>query len=338
MKRKNLIYAILITVMAFFTSCEKEILKMEQDQKCSNILTFKNIEEFNTELNNVLKLNTEEKTKWEQQKGFKSFGVAAEKFYETINPDEFKDVEEVKEFVSQNAKYIQLINEDGEYSVEIRFYDEPLRFFINEENIFQIGERAYKVFEKGMISTSVRNMNKLKVIEEINFEQFKNDPDLIFNICNEQDYKSVSSDCSDPTYGNEGGGYDESCVIQPYNKKYRTNTEIRPKHWDDYVYGSIAASWYRVECQVKTLGFWWLHSTTISSEVTAQLVYTDRVHGLTTVNTSDSYTGSSISYIERYSGFISDILTGWDPEPYFNSYNVWGSMADPGAESSVIYN
>ena len=123
-----------------------------------------------------------------------------------------------------------------------------------------------------------------------------------------------------------------------YINRIVKSIEIKADHWDDYYSGSIAASWYKVKCQVKRLGIWWGHSTTINSEVTAQLVYIDRVHGYTTVNTSDDYTASSVKYIERYSGFISDVLTGWDPEPYFNKYYARGTITDGNAECCVRYN
>ena len=84
MKSKNLIYALLITVIAIFTSCEKEDANSLKDQECSNILYFENLNQFNDEVQKVLSLSTEEKINWAQKEGFNSFGVASETFYEKI--------------------------------------------------------------------------------------------------------------------------------------------------------------------------------------------------------------------------------------------------------------
>jgi len=275
------------------------------------MLYFTDVNELINELLNVLPLSTEEKIKWEQQKGFKSLGLASEIFYETINPDDFKNIDEVKQFIAKNSNYIELVLENGEYSVETKFHNNPLRFFMNSDNMYQIGDRCFKVLEKGIVSASIQNQEKLKNIDDNSFAQFMDDTDFHFSKSAEPSLKSTSSVCA-----NGGSG-----VSEPFGR-YRTKIKIWPDYFDDYFYGSIAASFYKAECQIKTLGIWWAHQTTLYTSVNTQMVYWDATINRTrTVNTSDNYSSPSLeSSVERFSGFISWSLTGLDPNPYFNSY------------------
>ena len=76
MKSKILIFVTIIFVTIFIYSCEKEENNLLNND-CSNMLYFTDVNELINELLNVLPLSTEEKIKWEQQKGFKSFLVSS---------------------------------------------------------------------------------------------------------------------------------------------------------------------------------------------------------------------------------------------------------------------
>jgi hypothetical protein len=308
---KKYLFLLLVAVATILASCTKTEEEALQTKDCEDVLCFNNFAEFENELKSVLTLNTEEKVKWEQQRGFKSLGVAAEKFYDTIEPDAFKSLDEVKAFVEKNRKVIQLVVKNGEYSVVPIYSNNPLRFFINEEGLFLIGNEAYKVLGNGMFSTAIQNVDKLKIIDEENKNSFMNDQDLKYSTLIGENLKSTS--CSN-------GGSDESLPITTGSKTYRTTINIWPTYFDDYQ-GSIAASFYSAGCQVRTLGIWWNHKTTVYTNVSTQLVYTDMANGLTIVNTSDTYTSPTLVYsVDRFAGYISSILTGYDPNPYFNSY------------------
>lgn len=88
------------------------------------------------------------------------------------------------------------------------------------------------------------------------------------------------------------------------------------------MYGSIASSFYRAECQIRTLGIWWLHQTTLYTNVTTELGFYNHFEGpqvVTTQELNGEYPNTQ--FVERSFNYVADILTGWDPEPYFNSYN-----------------
>nr|MBP7509046.1 hypothetical protein [Prolixibacteraceae bacterium] len=116
-------------------------------------------------------------------------------FYKTINLEKFKNIDEVKEFASQNKDYIELVHKNGVYTLETRFYNNPARYFLNSDKIFQIENNVYKLFDSGSISTKIENINKLKEINNDNYEAFKNDSDLIYSENKNLNLKSVSSAC-----------------------------------------------------------------------------------------------------------------------------------------------
>jgi hypothetical protein len=71
------------------------------------------------ELSTVLEMSTSEKVNWAERKGFTSYGVEADIFYESVDPDKFKNEEEIIAFV-EKSKCLEIVNEcDGEKSVQI---------------------------------------------------------------------------------------------------------------------------------------------------------------------------------------------------------------------------
>jgi hypothetical protein len=53
----------------------------------------------------------------------KSFGQICDEFYQTIDPESFKSLEEVKAFVARNSRYLTLINDGNEdYTLEVAMY------------------------------------------------------------------------------------------------------------------------------------------------------------------------------------------------------------------------
>ena len=64
-----------------------------------------------------------------------------EELYFRINPEEFKSVEQVKDFLASNSEYLQLIeDEDGELTLETLLFKNPNRYFINKDKMFQIND------------------------------------------------------------------------------------------------------------------------------------------------------------------------------------------------------
>jgi hypothetical protein len=329
---KNLKICLVIALFSFgavvFNSCSNEDefinnnkLEVEKESECPNMLYFETFEEFDKELQHVITLGINEKAKWAEQKGFNSLGVEAEKFLDNVDPENFKNIDEIKNFIEQHNNYIQLIEEDGEYSVQTIYYNTPLRFFMNEEGIFQVGKYVFKVFDKAEVTTSIQNLDKLKEINENNFEQFKEDTDICINMVSKPKLKTViiETDCTNGSSGT-------SQRIKTGKKYYRTKLLIVPESHDYHLIGrSIARLRYKIECQVLSIG-WWPHKTTLRAEIQAEVVYTkDGVPGTFTMHPDINYVSEKLkSYYEAMAYNITSISYGYDSGAYLTEYYARG--------------
>ncbi len=132
------IFAVVMVMM--FTACEKEEILNLDNQNKNNILAFKSIEEFNNTLAKVNAMSKPERLEWERHQGFKSFGTICDEFYETINPERFKNVEEVQLFVAQHNDKIELYtSSDGEIYCVTRDFDNTKRYLMNGNKEYIIG-------------------------------------------------------------------------------------------------------------------------------------------------------------------------------------------------------
>ncbi|MCF8357641.1 MAG: hypothetical protein K9H26_02710 [Prolixibacteraceae bacterium] len=339
---KNLKIYLVMTLLSFsavvFNSCSNEDelinsndLKIEE---CPNILYFENAEEISNELSYVLTLNTEEKIKWQEEKGFKSLGVEAEKFYSTINPNEFCSKEEIERFVKKNRKYLQITSDEGEQTVEPVFSANPYRFLINEDQLFQIGENVIKILQNGYVAGHESKIDKIKVINDNNMEQFNQDEDL--KVYEKETILKSAGDCDD------GESAFSERIFSTGGNWYRTYIKVEPRYVDDFFIGSLAQSYYKAGCQILNM-FWWWHRTRIYTNVSTQMVYNFPSGGLILSRTVDTYENTSFAnvfpFIERFSNYQASITTGFDPNPYFNSYHAEchsDAHVGPNGEGKVI--
>ena len=72
----------------------------------------KDYADYDNALSSLTQMSREEILDWEDSKGFRSFGSIADSIYYSINPDDFKSVDEIYEFVKNNEKYIELITDE----------------------------------------------------------------------------------------------------------------------------------------------------------------------------------------------------------------------------------
>lgn len=167
-------YLLLVLVSLGMISCKKEVVS-ENDKTEQTDLTnsdtgayFASIEDYDRELQKVLSMNLRELLEWQKQQSYTSFGVECERFYSKINPEVFKSQEEIFTFVEENQKYIHFATDDnGDMAVESQLASHPNRFFISKDKIFTIQNMAYKCYNEGMISTSIENIEKLKLITDM---------------------------------------------------------------------------------------------------------------------------------------------------------------------------
>ncbi|HOG05080.1 MAG TPA: hypothetical protein PK978_02455 [Paludibacter sp.] len=142
---KNLFCILAIITSMMFTACEKEDVINHDTQKKENILVFKSIEEFDNTLAKVNAMTESERLEWEKQQGFKSFGTICDEFYETIEPEQFKSIEEVRTFVEKNNDKIEFYtSSDGEIYCVTKDFNNSKRYLMNENREYVIGSVIIK--------------------------------------------------------------------------------------------------------------------------------------------------------------------------------------------------
>lgn len=155
-KENSKIVLALIFLLTFgLFSCSKDDL-VDQNLKnsISDIFYFADDATHNDIRNKVLAMNLDELRAYEDSLGYCSFGRKCDEIYNNIDEDEFLSEEDITKFVEMNSEYLQFIDIDGELYLETVLYDNPNRYLINDDKVFQIGEYVYKVFADGMVRTN----------------------------------------------------------------------------------------------------------------------------------------------------------------------------------------
>ncbi len=88
-------------------------------------------------------MTKEERSAWEKEQGFKSFGTICDEFYETIDPESFKNVEEVKAFVEKNSDKIEFYtSSDGEIYCVTKDFLSAQRYLTNSNQACIINNKV----------------------------------------------------------------------------------------------------------------------------------------------------------------------------------------------------
>ena len=156
------IIGIIATIAVITASCNKvdglletDIFETETQNttiKKTAILSFDNSSSLDVALHEILSLKQEERVVKNATIGFKSFATITQELYETIDPDRFQNLEEIKAFVEKRSKYLQLIPEKhGEYTLEVVAYRNPYSYLANENGEIKIGGSICKITEESVI-------------------------------------------------------------------------------------------------------------------------------------------------------------------------------------------
>ncbi len=309
MKIKNAIFFLLGTIILFFSSCKEDL---NSDGICGpDILYFRDMDEFKSEMEKVLQMTSEERDIWEQEKGFKSFGIAAEKFYKSIDQEKFKSIDEFKQFVNNHSKYIQLIEENGDYILETQFYNNPCRYFMNEEGMYQIGENLYRIVKSGTFYCKLENYDLLKDVDTDRL-RISSENGEVYCFISESTHKSSSLGCGTGSIDNTKKEVDGSW--------YMTKMELGCKN--EFETGASEASYYYKITSYKR-GFLWiyyLYSDNITFSIKSKVKYLNENTGyiITDFNESNSVVDNSI---EGFSKYATSSKSNFDSTPCFLSFN-----------------
>ena len=160
---KRIIYYLALAMLVL-TSCDKEELSITEPTASTkkDILTFATQEDFDKTLAKINAMSKEQRLAWEKEQGFKSFGTICDEFYETLNPLNYSNIEQVQKLT--NINLLSVYEEDGNFFIEPKYIKEPRRNLMNNEMMYLIKDKVVKIFDEGDVYTSIININTLRNI------------------------------------------------------------------------------------------------------------------------------------------------------------------------------
>jgi hypothetical protein len=148
--------------------------------------------------------------------------------------------------VNRNNEYLQLIEEEnGEYTLETKYYNILYKYFLNQDRIFQVGDKMYKAYSECLISVDESKVEELK---NSNFEMAQKLKGSKIKLS--QNYLKSTSNC---------GSYDE-VRADSNNERIKQQFSANIYDWDDSwgincvhiatAYKRVWPIWYRVGRQI----------------------------------------------------------------------------------------
>lgn len=329
MKTKYLNLAIAFIVIITMSACKKDQSNPQESKNdpSTKILAFKNMEEYQQTLKEVSSLSSDERVAWEDAKGFKSFGRVCDEIYSKIKPEEFRNSDEIKTFVSKNSDYIQLVKgDDGEFSVESKLNSNSFRYLVNCDKLFQIGTDSYKVFESAIVSCKNEQIVQLKAMNETNISSFERNPSFSITHLGQV---TILKSTDDLSYNcGTSDGYTKT------NGTDRTSISISVQQIDMPPVTQLYCT-YLVKPQHKSI-FWFNCTRTISASIKVRIDHYNWGGANSGTWNNELFTiyepGKLLSQL---SGEFINVLESANGQPvahnaHFGGYNCWGSTPSAG--------
>lgn len=316
-KLSSVILLSLSVVMFFFSCSEEDIISPQKNDKRLQIYKFKDTKEYNKTMEKVLSYSLEELIDWENSNGIASYGRICDEFYASIDFSQFKARQEIIDFVDLHSNYLQLEeNENGELMLETKLCNNPNRYVINNQMMFQVGDSLFKVFENGISTSHVTNYEKLNKLDDRTFNLKKSQVKTHKCIPIEPSIKGTASNCgtSDDDYESSGNNRTHMWISCSY------------EHIWDYVMNRPAGTWvetyYKVRPYKRTLGIWYWSTRTISCDINTAIEfyingswYSENLYG-GVLNKRDSKVEGTYGFWAS-SGYFSVTSI------YFAEYDCW---------------
>lgn len=312
MKVKSLLTLIISTLVVLLSSCSKEYPETLLDSNIisdSEILVFKSIEDFQSTINKVNQMSQSELEKYEKSIGFKSFGRICDEIYYSIEPDSFKDIYEIKEFVSKNSNFITFhTDKTGDTYCLPQEFNNKERYVFNTEKMYVIGNYVYRKIEDTLVCSDIKNLTTLKNI--ISTEEVMNNPLFII-----QKFDSESSDFAKKEQ------YEDDDPNGRYKLKLFIQTELfhysLPGKWETHRETEFKITNYK-----KSLGIWFQSSLRTTFEIDL-ISYDDRSEIYRQVTASGNNVKEAV--IKDSDKIKLQDGLSWDYPPYFSYYYATAS-------------
>jgi hypothetical protein len=303
-------------------SCSKsDITPKTNSEQALNVPTFKSGESFIELGKTIYSFTHEERKKYEDSHGYKSFGRICDELYFSILPSKFKSIEEAEKFVSEHSEYIQLIpNDDGSLTLETVDYNNPYRYFMDINKIFRVDNSLFKVFEESIATTDSENLDNLMSLTAVNLSSLNDEKIKVVNYKisgRENRLKDDALNC---------GSHKDNHVD---NGDQRTHYELDIYEMDQM--GTQVYAHYLVRPYNKVLGIWYWCQRTISATIKVANDY--YVSPLWDRTKDTYYEGGELAY--SLSGNIGE---KWISAPnsvphicHFGGYYIWADTPSTNA-------
>ncbi len=318
-----------IIFLILFNSCTKEQSEQNVDVFLgNNMLVFKTAEEYYAAVEKTIKLNYDELKDWEETQGFKSYGRTCEEIYFSIKPDQLNTIDDIHDVVRKYSSFLTLVkDENNEYVLEHFLFNNPLRYIINNNKMFQVKDIVYKVFETFYVYTNYENINELIKFDESDL--FLNNNKFNISLVNNTsiiDSKDVPNFCG-------VGEYEDDVTVNDNKTRLTIGVHQPPAGAPGW---SVARCYYIVRPLKKTLGIWfWVTGRTMSASIKIALDYRipggwDRQLLLNSYHNvaASKFEGEGIQWV--YFG-----QTDYNLTVHFGAYDCWATSFSTGSNNPV---
>lgn len=221
----------------------------------------------------------------------------------------------MKQYVNSNSEYLQLIEEDGEFTLESQLYNSKERFLVNKDGMYQIQDTVYKILDNNKIAVMVDNIDLLKQID--NSSDLDKYSEMLVH-CNylPSSHKDAYIEC---------GKYKKWWTT---NGKNRTRVEIKVS-WDGY----NVETWYQVRPLKRSWGAWIWCSRTIDFDIKLGINYAVSTPGFEDKWYNKSYSFKNREHTSKFEHTYRE-WTGYNgSSQHFSSYSIYADTPSTSAIS-----
>ena len=172
--KKNFVIVFLTAGVCFAPSCTKnpdeisDKLDQEMQAKVEAIPEYSSWGEVNSVIEKASSCeNIDELARFEVESNRSSIGRLSIEFYSKIDLNSLGSKEELLDLWQNNMRYFDTsIVENGEIFIHPKWFDSPFRYVANEEGLFRIGEKVFRLFKKEVVSCNIEYFDMLLSLRE----------------------------------------------------------------------------------------------------------------------------------------------------------------------------
>jgi hypothetical protein len=314
MKKINFFwYFLIILCLCTITSCEKEQPNFSIVMTNERILVFEDFDDLLETIIQVNQMTRAQLIEYEEQMNYTSYGRMVDDIYEAIVPQDTIILDSLYLYVENYGDYIYLEQLDEDESLEAKFSSNPQYYIMNETRMYIVGDSVYKLFEEGLLITSLDKLSEMTTISDGELYLFVDDEDYLF-LSNNPSKKKGGKDLQ----------YDLGRDLEVRKTVGSNQTRLR---W--VIYPSMnSATNYFVMAQVrpyKKTGIWFLCNRTIEAQFRG--VVDRKIDG-----DWDRYKiMNHVSFIKpSRCWIIGTVTTSTSNEIHFSGFDSWGYTPSTG--------